>query len=699
PMSPSLPALISPRSLDIKPVSLPAEAYQTGLLPHVLDNHLRQAEEQIGLARKQVDSARAALVAAEKREKNKPNLPSLAADPKKKETLVRDDFTKENSPNWETKGGRWRLEKGRLRQLNTGNDRGVLVLKKTPPRDFEARFRFAILGGEMWKSVGICFDVQDANEQLVYLSAYAGGSKVQYAHRRGTADFTYPPEAMQSREVSLNKPHELVLRVREDLLNVLVDGQLCLVIRLPLSRMAGPLQLITFDAQAELLDFELSTLPLTVQMETRGAPSPNQEPSVEQARVLLAIAEKSLESTQVTAAAHRARFAADRARYAHPRPHDYANLARQAARLEKQIARIQAEENSLKAESEWMKAPAGKKEELGKKRDAARKTVADAIKAETNPGETYTSLRGSLKTVENNLENEESRNRPFPATSTGRRSALARWMTSPGHPLTSRVAVNHIWARHFGRPLVATIFDFGRKGASPSHPLLLDWLALEFERSGWSMKHLHRLMVTSQLYQRTSSSKNADPHTVKSDPENRYYWRMNPLRMEAQIVRDSLLSLRGEMDSLLGGPSIPATDENSRRRSIYYFHSHNEHNRFLSLFDDANVLECYRRAESIVPQQALALQNSSVSRQTAEKLAEALDRQSGANKTDESFIRRAFESMLGCSPGQEEMSECLGTLRELVRLAREGKQADPERRARVTLIQALLNHNDFVTIR
>src|SRR5581483_8548308 len=115
--------------------------------------------------------------------------------------------------------------------------------------------------------------------------------------------------------------------------------------------------------------------------------------------------------------------------------------------------------------------------------------LAKAQKALEAADSTYTPLRGSLKTLESNLETEASRGKPYPTTSTGRRSALARWLTDPRNPLTARVAVNHIWARHFGRPLVSTIFDFGRKGAAPTHSALLDWLAVELMENRWSMKH------------------------------------------------------------------------------------------------------------------------------------------------------------------------------------------------------------------
>ena len=126
-----------------------------------------------------------------------------------------------------------------------------------------------------------------------------------------------------------------------------------------------------------------------------------------------------------------------------------------------------------------------------------------------------------------------------------------------------------------------TVFDFGRKGTPPTHPELLDWLAVELIEHGWSMKHMHRLIVTSNAYRMSSSAAGAAPTTLARDAENHFYWRMQPVRMEAQVVRDSLLHLAGELDPTLGGPSIPVADEASRRRSLYFVHSHNEHQKFL----------------------------------------------------------------------------------------------------------------------
>ncbi|HUR54199.1 MAG TPA: PSD1 and planctomycete cytochrome C domain-containing protein, partial [Gemmataceae bacterium] len=316
--------------------------------------------------------------------------------------------------------------------------------------------------------------------------------------------------------------------------------------------------------------------------------------------------------------------------------------------------------------------------------------AAEAELAKANAGD----VRGAIKAKESNIETDASRNRPFPDTSTGRRSALAKWATDAKNPLTARVAVNHVWARHFGQPLVATVFDFGRKGSAPSHPELLDWLAAELMERGWSFKHLHRLVVTSNVYRLSSSSRDADAN-IKIDPENRALWRMNGVRMQAQVVRDSLLRLSGELDLTTGGPPVPLDQQDtSKRRAMYFFHSHNEHHKLLGIFDDANVLDCYRRTESIVPQQALALWNSRFAQTAAAKIADKLPA-----GTDAVFVTAAFETVLGTTPTRAELAACEASLSELKEVLKELKDAERTKRARTQLVQALLNHNDFITVR
>ncbi|WP_425617047.1 DUF1553 domain-containing protein [Anatilimnocola sp. NA78] len=410
------------------------------------------------------------------------------------------------------------------------------------------------------------------------------------------------------------------------------------------------------------------------------------------------IAAKSLVTAEAQLAAVNARVAADRIKYASPDSADTKPLFTAAALAEKTAAAKKADEELSRAELAVLKAPAEKKADPEKKLDAAKKALELAEKALAMPGESYTSLVGSLKTLENNLEKEDSRRKPFPTTSTGRRTALAKWITANEHPLTARVAVNHLWNRHFGRALVPTVFDFGRKGTAPTHPELLDWLAVELRERNWSMKHLHRLIVTSQTYRLSSSTAGANEATLAADGDNRYYWHGNPVRMQAQLVRDSLLHLAGELDLTLGGPSIPVANESTRRRSLYFVHSHNEHQKFLSIFDDANVLECYRRSESIVPQQALALENSPLAFDVAQKVAARIEK-GNPKCSDDDFTRAAFINVLSTEPTPAELELVKSSLIQLTDLATSQKKPNPSFSARIAIIHALLNHNDFVTIR
>jgi hypothetical protein len=573
----------------------------------------------------------------------------------------------------------------------------VLRLKPPVPADFEARFAFTPTDGQTWKSVGLSFDVANGNEVLVYLSAYAGGPKLQIAYKRG-GEYVYPAEATQARSVKLNEPQELTIRVRGPIVNVAVNRMHALAYRLPIARRAGCIELITFDAKAEFMAFELNQLAADAKLlsPAKAGTALSAGPmTLEQARLAAVLAEKTLAATSMQPELLKVVAKADRARYAQPPAANAKELASKAARIEKQMALARAEEAVARAELEVVRGADRTKGESVKKLAASRSAVAAAHKALETPGESYNSLRGSLKTLENNLESEASRNKPFPVSSSGRRSALARWMTNRGNPLTARVAVNHVWAHHFGRPLVPSIFDFGRKGQPPTHPELLDWLAVEFMDSGWSMKHLHRLMVTSEAYRLSSAGAGAEENR-KVDPENRSYWRMNSVRMEAEVIRDSLLHLAGDLDLTTGGPSIPVNAA-STRRSLYFVHSHNDHQRFLSIFDDAPVLECYRRAESIVPQQALALQNSRLALTSAEKITARLN--GPALASDAEFVRAAFGLILGDTPTAKEQSESVEALRELHALAVREKRPDPQGRARTTLVSALLNHNDFVTVR
>jgi hypothetical protein len=333
---------------------------------------------------------------------------------------------------------------------------------------------------------------------------------------------------------------------------------------------------------------------------------------------------------------------------------------------------------------------------------AAARTALDKAREQIEtPSEQFTRLIGAQWTPTRfaNSGNDDPAV-AFPPRSTGRRKALAEWITHPRNPLTARVAVNHIWNRHFGTPLVPAVFDFGRKNAPPANPELLDWLAAELIESGWSMKHLHRLIVQSAGYRQSSSWAGAEPN-LALDPENTHLWRRSPARLESQAVRDSILALAGTLDLARGGPPVPAAGQaDSTRRSLYFFHSNNERNLLLTMFDEALVKECYRREQSIVPQQALTLINSRLVLDAAPRIAERLTAELGPqDQSDAAFIRLAFAVVLGAEPNEAELAASTRALDAWKKLPEAGSGGAATSFARGQLIWVLLNHNDFVSLR
>jgi len=241
---------------------------------------------------------------------------------------------------------------------------------------------------------------------------------------------------------------------------------------------------------------------------------------------------------------------------------------------------------------------------------------------------------------------------------------LARWLVAPGHPLTARVLVNRAWQQFFGLGLVETDADFGLMGTPPSHPLLLDWLALEVERQGWSLKRLHRLIVTSRAYRQSSR---VSPLQAERDPHNRLFARQARLRLDAELVRDSALVASGLFSPALGGPPvyppIPAgatavgqvkrdwptsTGPDRHRRGLYTFLYRASPPPSLAVFDAPDGYQsCTRRGRSNTPLQALTLLNDLAFVECAEALA-AVVRNEG--------VAVAFRRCTGRAPDAEELA-------------------------------------------
>jgi hypothetical protein len=362
-----------------------------------------------------------------------------------------------------------------------------------------------------------------------------------------------------------------------------------------------------------------------------------------------------------------------------------------------QVAEAEARKKADEAGTKLADATNAVQQVAAKKSDAveAKQQASDkATKALTEARKKTTEAEKALAEAEAKWKSEpgtQFQPRPtekFPSTSTGRRLAFARWIASTNNPLTARVAVNQIWLRHFGQALVPTPQDFGRASKPPSHPQLVDWLAGEFMASGWSAKALHRLIVTSRTYRMASTPDAAD---AKIDPDNRFLWRMNSRRMEAEVVRDNLLYVSGSLDLARGGPDI---DHNlglkSKRRSIYFRQAAEKEMEFLKIFDGPAVTECYLRRPTVVPQQALALANSELTRNEARALAKKLSTDAGDDA--EVFARLAFTRILARHPKNYELQICGEFLK--ARAA-----ASSMERARENLVTVMFNHNDFVTVR
>jgi hypothetical protein len=316
------------------------------------------------------------------------------------------------------------------------------------------------------------------------------------------------------------------------------------------------------------------------------------------------------------------------------------------------------------------------------KKDAAK--IKEAEKALTKAqDEINEPLHGGYKPRSTN---------DYPDQTSGRRTAFARWVATEKNPLTARVAVNHIWLRHFGAGIVPSSADFGRNGRAPTHPQLLDYLATELVKNNWQMKPIHRLIVTSATYRMSAT---LDPANSAIDPDNVYLWRSPSRRMEAELVRDNILYATGQLDVTMGGPEIDhKLGLTSRRRSIYLRIAPEKEVEFLKLFEGPNPAECYERRPSVIPQQALALSNSEIVINHSRTLAADLSKKAGPD--DSRFINLAFLQILARAPSAKEMSLCLSAL---AKTPTTQPSTSTTERTRQNLVLVLFNHNDFVTIR
>jgi hypothetical protein len=268
-----------------------------------------------------------------------------------------------------------------------------------------------------------------------------------------------------------------------------------------------------------------------------------------------------------------------------------------------------------------------------------------------------------------------------PITSGSSRLELARWLTRPDHPLTARVMVNRIWQQHFGEGIVRTPSNFGKLGQPPTHPELLDWLAREFVRSGWSIKHMHRLLMLSAAYQQSSD---AASYTFKSDPDNILFGRMSRRRLEAEALRDSILAVSGRLDRAMGGPAV--RDFAVPRRTLYLTTIRSDRSGFGPLFDIADpIVPTDKRTISTVAPQALFLLNNPFVLEQTQALAKRI---LAAERDEPARLNRVYSLLYGRPPSAEEIA--IG--RDFLKRAGGGEAARQE------YSEILLCANEFIYV-
>lgn len=259
---------------------------------------------------------------------------------------------------------------------------------------------------------------------------------------------------------------------------------------------------------------------------------------------------------------------------------------------------------------------------------------------------------------------------PRGAATSHRRRQFAEWIADERNPLTARVMVNRIWQHHFGEGIVRTVSNFGTTGEKPSHPELLDWLATEFVRSGWSVKHMHRLMLNTSAYMRSSDDVEAN---LEIDGENRAFWRMPRRRLEAEAIRDQILAVAGTLDTATGGPSVrpfidpdlwqsstsrvwggrEVGDPTTWRRSVYVFNKRSIRYPMFEAFDQPDMTtHCSERVSSTVAPQALLLMNNAEVLLQAKYFAQRLQLEAGPEAGAQ--VDRAFELSLARPPTRDE---------------------------------------------
>ncbi len=670
PLQPGVPNSLDEEPMRVVAVDLPPLAWYPMLRPDVRQTLIDKAEQAFSVADAKRITAEEALQTARAKVAAAQASAVVAAEPR---VIVHDDFSKPKQEFWQTLSGEWVYQNNKLVETAV-TDFATIVSKKDLPGDFRVRLRYRPLEAGGFRSIGFSFDYQDqGNSQDVYTSTNDRQQSVQAFHRVAGKQ-NYPPAGIVYTELAVGQEVALDVEVIGSRLSIDLNGMRKLEYELPVARREGKFALWVHQGAAEFLELKITELAESLDTLQRRERDAVQQAELSNGEVDIARAEKeSVEKRVAAAVATHLGQDAPRAR----------ELAVLASRSELALALKRAEFELAKLElGNASQAPGGALL-------VSQQKVIAARQAADTPSEAFTPL-----------------GEQYPRTSTGRRSALANWIASPLNLRTARVAVNHLWGRHFGQHLVATPENFGLNGRQPTHPELLDWLATELIANDWSMKAIHRQIVLSSTYRMSSTANIEAAHAL--DPENVQLWRMNSHRMEAEVVRDSTLHLAGRLDMQFGYPELPETaGEDILRRSLYFRNTPNEKMPLLEVFDVADPNSCYRRKESVVPHQSLAMMNSGLVLDQARSIASQLPE----NEID--FLTAAFETILSRSPTTAETARCHQyLLDEGARRNNPSDEAftqggsaklspahDPRLRSRENLVHVLLLHNDFVTVR
>ncbi|MBB6049270.1 PSD1 and planctomycete cytochrome C domain-containing protein [Armatimonas rosea] len=402
---------------------------------------------------------------------------------------------------------------------------------------------------------------------------------------------------------------------------------------------------------------------------------------------------------------------------------DSPELVARRNEIQEQLKAKRAQQEAERAEKGDMEEPKRKrkKEGIEAEIDALNRqlgpidSVAEAVTDKNQKPITHKVLvRGSLATpgeiVKPGYITSLCGGKDEEVTTGKARLELARWVASPQNPLTARVIANRLWQHHFGQGIVATPSDFGRNGAKPTHPELLDWLARELVQNGWSLKKLHKTILTSATYRQSVGT---NPVAAKLDPANTLLWRQRRQRLEGEAIRDSMLAVSGQLNPQMAGPSIypkvsgevlatgsthkwgSSEGDQQRRRTVYVFQRRSLALPITEVFDGPDMVNtCPKRQSTTIAPQALAMFNGEFGWEQARHFAERVAKDAGSDPAAQ--VTLAYRLALVRKPTPTQLAQATAFLAKKAELHRAEKKANPEQAALADLCHILFNTNEFL---